>query len=189
LTEQELISGLLEGDENAFKILVNTYKKMVYNTVLGFVQHMHDAEDVTQDVFIKVYENIGRFKQQSKLSTWIYRISITHAIDFIRHKNRKKRAGFLSSLFGTNNELLHEPVDFIHPGVLAENKEQSAILFKAINQLPENQKTAFILQKVQDLSQQKIAEIMQLNEGAVESLLMRAKGNLKKLLINYYSSL
>ena len=162
---------------------------MVYNTVLGFVQHMHDAEDVTQDVFIKVYENIGRFKQQSKLSTWIYRISITQAIDFMRHKNRKKRAGFLSSLFGANNELLHEPVDFIHPGVLAENKERSAILFKAINQLPEKQQTAFILQKVQDLSQQKIAEIMQLNEGAVESLLMRAKGNLKKLLINYYSSL
>jgi RNA polymerase sigma-70 factor (ECF subfamily) len=189
LTEQELISGLLKGDETAFKTLVNTYKKMVYNTVLGFVQHMHDAEDVTQDVFIKVYENIGRFKQQSKLSTWIYRISITQAIDFTRHKNRKKRAGFLSSLFGNNNELLHEPVDFIHPGVLAENKERSAILFKAINQLPEKQQTAFILQKVQDLSQQKIAEIMQLNEGAVESLLMRAKGNLKKLLINYYSSL
>lgn len=161
---------------------------MVYNTVLGFVQNMEDAEDVTQDVFIKVYENIGRFKQQCKLSTWIYRISITQAADFIRHKKRKKRAGFLSGLFGLNNELLHDPPDFIHPGVLTENKERSAILFKAINQLPEKQKTAFMLQKMQDLSQQKIAEIMELNEGAVESLLMRAKGNLKKLLINYYSS-
>jgi RNA polymerase sigma factor (sigma-70 family) len=70
-----------------------------------------------------------------------------------------------------------------------QNKEQAAILFNAINKLPENQKTAFILQKVQDMSQQKIAEVMQLKEGAVESLLMRAKGNLKKLLINYYSSL
>ncbi len=189
MTEQELIACLLKGDENAFKTIVNTYKKMVYNTVLGFVQNMHDAEDITQDVFIKVYENIGKFKQQSKLSTWIYRISITQAIDFMRHKNRKKRAGFLSSLFGANNELLHEPVEFIHPGVLAENKERSAILFNAINRLPEKQKTAFMLQKVQDMSQQKIAEVMQLNEGAVESLLMRAKGNLKKLLINYYSSI
>lgn len=162
---------------------------MVYNTVLGFVQNMHDAEDITQEVFIKVYENIGKFKQQSKLSTWIYRISITQAIDFMRHKNRKKRMGFLSSLFGVNNELLHDPADFVHPGVLAENKEQAAVLFNAINKLPENQKTAFILQKVQDLSQQKIAEVMGLNEGAVESLLMRAKGNLKKLLTGYYSSL
>jgi len=189
LTEQELIACLIKGDESAFKTVVDTYKKMVYNTVLGFVQNMEDAEDVTQDVFIKVYENIGRFKQQCKLSTWIYRISITQAGDFIRHKKRKKRAGFLSSLFGTNNELLYDPPDFVHPGVVAENREQAAILFKAIDQLPEKQKTAFMLQKIQDLSQQKIAEIMELNEGAVESLLMRAKGNLKKLLTNYYSSL
>ena len=189
MIEQELIACLIKGDANAFKTIVDTYKKMVYNTVLGFVQNMEDAEDVTQDVFIKVYENIGGFKQQCKLSTWIYRISITQATDFIRHKKRKKRAGFLSSLFGLNNELLHDPPDFIHPGVLAENKEQAAILFKAINQLPEKQKTAFMLQKLQDMSQQKIAEVMELNEGAVESLLMRAKGNLKKLLINYYSSI
>ena len=162
---------------------------MVYNTVLGFVQNVEDAEYVTQDVFIKVYEGIGKFKQQCKLSTWIYRIALTQSADFIRHKKRKKRAGFLTSLFGNNDELLHDPVDFVHPGVLTENKERSAILFKAINKLPEKQKTAFLLQKVQDLSQQKIAEIMELKEGAVESLLMRAKGNLKKLLINYYSSI
>jgi RNA polymerase sigma factor (sigma-70 family) len=189
LTEQELIACLIKGDESAFKTVVNTYKNMVYNTVLGFVPNMEDAEDVTQDVFIRVYENIGKFKQQCKLSTWIYRISITQATDFIRHKKRKKRAGFLSSLFGLNNELLHDPADFIHPGVLTENKEQAAILFKAIDQLPEKQKTAFMLQKIQDMSQQQIAEVMELNEGAVESLLMRAKGNLKKLLINYYSSI
>jgi RNA polymerase sigma factor (sigma-70 family) len=188
LDEQDLVTRLLKTDQTAFKTLVDTYKKMVYNTVLAFVQNTADAEDVTQDVFIKVYENIGKFKQQSKLGTWIYRISITQATDFIRYKKRKKRAGFLVSLFGDNQELLHDPADFIHPGILTENKERSVILFQAINKLPDNQKTAFLLQKVQDCSQQKIAEIMQLNEGAVESLLMRAKSNLKKLLFNYYSS-
>jgi RNA polymerase sigma factor (sigma-70 family) len=81
LTEQELIAGLLKGDEIAFKTVVDTYKNMVYNTVLGFLQNTDDAEDVTQDVFIKVYENIAGFKQQSKLSTWIYRISISQATD------------------------------------------------------------------------------------------------------------
>jgi len=189
LTEQELISGLLEGNESAFKTVVHTYKNMVYNTVLGFVQHAADAEDVTQDVFIKVYENIGQFKQQAKLSTWIYRISITQAMDLVRYRNRKKRGGLLLSLFGTQQELLYDPPDFVHPGVLAENKEQSAILFGAINKLPDNQKTAFLLQKVQDQSQQQIAEIMQISEGAVESLLSRAKANLKKLLANYYAQL
>ena len=189
MTEQELIAGLLKGDELAFKTVVDTYKNMVYNTVLGFLQNTDDAEDVTQDVFIKIYENIGSFKQQAKLSTWIYRISITQAMDFIRHRNRKKRGGFILSLFGSKQEILYDPPDFAHPGVLTENKEQSAILFKAINQLPENQKTAFILQKLQDKGQREIAEIMQMNEGAVESLLSRAKANLKKLLFNYYQSI
>jgi RNA polymerase sigma factor (sigma-70 family) len=189
LTEQELISGLLKGDENAFKAVVHTYKNMVYNTVLGFVQQTADAEDITQEVFIKVYENIGQFKQQAKLSTWIYRISITQAMDFLRYRNRKKRGGFLLSLFGSNQELLYEPADFDHPGVLTENKEQAAILFAAINKLSEKQKTAFLLQKTQDQSQQQIAEIMQLSQGAVESLLSRGKANLKKLLANYYAQL
>lgn len=162
---------------------------MVYNTVLGFLQNTADAEDVTQDVFIKLYENIGSFKQQAKLSTWLYRISITQAMDLVRYRNRKKRGGFLVSLFGSSQELLYEPPDFVHPGVLTENREQAGILFKAINLLPENQKTAFLLQKTQDCSQQKIAEIMQLSEGAVESLLSRAKANLKKSLANYYASL
>ena len=93
MTELELIAGLIKRDENAFKLVVDTYKNMVYNTVLGFLQNTDDAEDVTQDVFIKIYENIGGFKQQSKLSTWIYRISICQATDFIRYRNRKKRGG------------------------------------------------------------------------------------------------
>jgi RNA polymerase sigma factor (sigma-70 family) len=189
LTEHELITGLLKGDELAFKTVVDTYKNMVYNTVLGFVQNTDDAEDVTQDVFIKVYENISKFKQEAKLSTWIYRISITQAMDFIRYRNRKKRGGFILSLFGNNQEIRYEPADFVHPGVIAENKEQSAILFRAINKLPANQKAAFILQKVQDKGQREIAEIMELSEGAVESLLSRAKANLKKMLFTYYQSI
>lgn len=189
MTEEALINGLLKRDETAFKTVVDTYKNRIYNTVLGILQDADDAEDVTQDVFIKVYENIGKFKGEAKLSTWIYRIAITQAMDLIRYRNRKKRGGFILSLFGANKELLYEPPDFEHPGVLAENKEQSVILFRAINKLPENQKTAFILQKMEDKGQREIAEIMQLSEGAVESLLSRAKGNLKKMLSAYYQSL
>ena len=94
----------------------------------------------------------------------------------------------ITSLFGKENEVLYQPVDFEHPGIVMENKEKAAVLFKAVNLLPDKQKTAFLLQKIQGCSQQKIAGIMQLKEGAVESLLMRAKANLKKTLINYYSS-
>jgi RNA polymerase sigma factor (sigma-70 family) len=188
LNEQDLIHALRDGDEKAFRYLVDTYKRPVYNTILGFVQDLESAEELTQDVFIRVFETIGDFKQQSKLSTWIYRISVNQSLDFIRRAKRKKRLAVITSLFNRDNEVQYQPADFNHPGVMMENKEKAAILFKAVNTLPENQKTAFLLQKVQDCSQQKIAEIMQLKEGAVESLLMRAKTNLKKQLLNYYSS-
>ena len=186
MNDQDLINALRKGDQKAFKLLVDTYKKSVFNTVLGFVQHLENAEDVTQDVFVKVFETIGSFKGQSKLGTWIYRISINQALDFIRQANRKKRLARITSLFGADNEVLHEPGDFYHPGVIMEQRENAAILFRAINQLPDKQKTAFLLQKTEDCNQQKIAGIMQMNEGAVESLLTRARVNLKKTLINYY---
>lgn len=159
---------------------------MVYNTVLGFIQQADDAEDLTQNVFIKVFESINNFDSRSKLSTWIYRISVNESLDFIRRRNRKKRWAVVTGLFSTENELLYQHADLNHPGVLMENKERTNILFKAINLLPEKQRTAFLLQKTQERSQREIAEIMQLSEGAVEALLVRAKVNLKKSLLNYY---
>ena len=90
-TEMELIEQLKQGDEQAFKIIVELNQDLVYNTILGIVQYETEAEDLTQDVFIKVFENISSFKGESKFSTWIYRIAVTKALDFLRSKKRKKR--------------------------------------------------------------------------------------------------
>jgi len=155
---------------------------MVYNTALGMLQNEEDAEDVAQEVFIQVFESVDNFKQESKLSTWIYRITITKSLDAIRRKKRKKRFAFLHSLYGENDELLHDPPDFNHPGVKAENKEEARMLFEAIKQLPENQKAAFVLNKMEMMSYQEIAEVLKLSTNAVDSLLQRAKKNLKKYL-------
>jgi RNA polymerase sigma-70 factor (ECF subfamily) len=159
---------------------------MVFNTALGIVQHSEDAEDVAQEVFVQVYESIHSFKGESKFSTWLYRITITKSMDHIRKKKRKKRFAFIQSLFGLNNEVLHDPPDFYHPGVKMDNKERSAILFKAIEKLPENQKIAFTLHKVEGLSYQEVSQIMDATVSSVESLLHRAKNNLKKNLEDYY---
>ena len=185
LTEQELIIGLKEGDNNAFKVLVESKQSLVYNTVLGLLQNVEDAEDVTQDVFIKVFESIHQFKGESALSTWIYRVGVTTALEFIRRKKRKKRFGFLSPILGEDNEPTLDLPDFQHPGVTLDNKEKAAILFKAIEQLPENQKVAFILNKVEGLSYHEVSEIMKTSLSAVESLLHRAKTNLKEILKNF----
>jgi len=186
LNELELIQQLRAGDEQAFKSLVANYQDMVYNTALGIVQNSEDAEDVAQEVFIQVYRSIDQFKGDARLSTWIYRITTTKALDHIRSRRRKKRFAFITSLFGPNDELVHEPVDFQHPGVTLDRKEQAALLFRMIEQLPENQKVAFTLHKTEDLSYQEIAEVMKLSVSAVESLLFRARQNLRKLLEKHY---
>lgn len=184
MNEQELLVGLRQGAEPAFKELVNRFQDKVYNTALGLLQHHTEAEDIAQEVFIQVYRSIHRFKGDSLLSTWIYRITLTKSLDLLRSKKRKKRFGFLSSLFADNNMPVHEPEDFNHPGVIHENKEDAAILFTVIDQLPEKQRIAFLLNKLEDLSYRDIAAILNTTESAVDSLLQRAKQNLRKKLNN-----
>ncbi len=187
MTEWELIEQLKVKDNGAFKTVVDTYQNMVYNTVLGIVQNEEDAEDVSQEVFIQVYESIKNFKGDSKFSTWIYRISVSKSLDHLRKKKRKKRFAFVHSLFGKDEELIHDPPDFFHPGVGTEEKENASVLFKAIYALPQNQNIAFVLNKVEGLTYQQISEVMEISDAAVDSLLQRAKTNLRKKLENYYT--
>ena len=182
MNEIELIQGLRNGDEAAFKFLVKNYQDRVYNTAIGIVQNAEDAEDVAQEVFIQVFRSIHSFKEESKLSTRIYRITTSRALDLLRNRKSKKRFGFLQRLFGDSNETLYEVPDFNHPGVTMDRKENAALLFKAINQLPENQKIAFTLHKLEDLSYQEISEVMQTSVAAIESMMHRAKQNLRKIL-------
>lgn len=186
MQEQELIEKLKQGDEEAFKFMVTSWQDMVYNTALGLVQSEMDAEDVAQEVFVKVWESIDGFKGESKLSTWLYRITVTKSLDYLRSRKRKKRFAYVQSLFGLNEELVIDPPDFQHPGVLSEKKQLSVSLFKAVAELPEQQKAAFVLSRVEGLNHKQVSEILETSVPAVESLLQRAKSNLKKKLENVY---
>ena len=189
MNENELISLLKKGDRSAFDYLVANYQVRIYNTCLSVLQNAEDAEDTAQEVFVEIYRSISSFKEEAKLSTWMYRIAMTKSLDFLRGKKRKKRFAFIKPLFGDeNNSPRYDPPDFIHPGVELENKETAAQLFKAIAELPENQKVAFTLHKVEGLSYQEISEIMETTIPSVESLLFRAKQNLKNLLSEYYNN-
>ena len=187
MSEQILIEGLRRGDQASFRELVETRQSLIYNTVLGLLQNAEDAEDVTQEVFIKVFESIGRFKGESALSTWIYRIAVTRSLEHLRMKKRKKRFAFLTSLFGEDNELLHEPREFNHPGIQMDNREKGRLLFSKIAELPENQRIAFTLHKVEGLSYQEVADVMHTSVAAVESLIHRARQNLRRSLESYYN--
>jgi RNA polymerase sigma factor (sigma-70 family) len=187
INETELIEQLKQGDETAFKTIVEQWQDMVYNTILGIVQNETEAEDLAQDVFIKVFEKIGTFKGDSKFSTWLYRIATTTALDHLRSKKRKKRFGFLQSLTGSSGDEKEQVPDFNHPGVSLDNKERAAVLFKAIEALPENQKSAYMLHKLEGLSYRDVSEVLNTTVSAVESLMSRANQNLRKQLEEYYN--
>ena len=182
LTETALIAQLREGNEAAFKQVFEAHQDRIYNTILYMVQSVEEAKDLTQEVFVDVFLSIENFKAQSKLSTWIYRIAINKALNHQRFKKAKKRLGAVLSIF--NLSPVDDAPDFVHPGILLENKELSETLHKAINELPEKQKMAFILRQLEDLSYAEIAEVMQTTTPSVESLLFRAKQNLQKILKN-----
>ncbi len=184
--QSELAVRLQQGEESAFRELVEEYEGMVYNTALGIVQNEDDADDVTQDVFIQVYQSIGGFRSESKLSTWLYKITVTKSLDLEKKKKRKKRFGFIQGLFGGQEEEAAYGVEFNHPGVQLEKKEGAGALFAALKQLPDNQRIAFTLHKMENQSYQEVATIMDTTVTAVESLMARAKSNLKKILEDYY---
>jgi len=156
---------------------------MVFNLALNYLQNKEDAEEVTQDVFIAVHKSLNKFRGESQINTWIYRITINKCLDFIKAKKRKKRFSFFTQIneYSVSNNLYRNHV-FDHPGVLLEEKEALEILFNHINRLPSKQKTALILSKLEQKKQKEIAEIMQTSTKAVESLIQRAKINLKKLI-------
>lgn len=189
MNQPELIAQLQQGDEQAFKKLVDEWQDMVYNTVLGIVQNADDADDITQEVFIQVYQSVSSFKGDSKFSTWLYRITVSKALDHEKKKKRKKRFGFVQSLFGGQEEEQFHPVEFDHPGVELEKKERAGELFNALKQIPDKQRIAFTLHKLEGQSYQEVAEIMNTTLYAVESLIGRAKANLKKELEKYYGTL
>lgn len=189
MLEKELLEKLKNADEVAFRFLVEKYQDKVFNTCLGFLRNVEEAEDLTQEVFIEVYESIVSFRGDAKVSTFLYRIAVNKSLDYLRKKKRKKRFSFVLSIFGLE-EQLNSPSNIVaeHPGILLENKERTHLLFSKMDELPERQRVAFSLHKIDGLSYQEIAEVMELSISAIESLLFRAKQNLQTKLKNYYES-
>ncbi|APX99803.1 RNA polymerase sigma factor [Lacinutrix venerupis] len=190
MTETKFIEALKSKSEQAYSKLLDDYQQKVYATCISFVPNTEDAEDIAQEVFVEVFNSIHKFKGQSKLSTWIYKVTTNKCLEFIRKKNTKKRFAFLQSI--TGNAI---PVDMTnyftemnHPGIVLENKETSKVLFAAINQLPDAQRIVFTLHKIDGKSYNEISEIVDKSLSSVESLMFRSKKNLQKVLENFYEN-
>lgn len=174
---------IVQQNTLAIETIIDDYQSMVFNTCLNFLNIKEDAEEVTQDVFVEVHTSLSDFRGEASLKTWIYRICISKSLEFIRKQKRKKRFAQLFSIDNKLNEYL-TVANFDHPGIEEENKAKALSILKEVERLAENQKVAFTMYHSEGLSYSEISEIMDVSLSAVESLIFRAKQNLKKRLIN-----
>jgi RNA polymerase sigma-70 factor (ECF subfamily) len=170
-----------------FEQIVKDYHLMVFRTAMGFVHSREEAEDITQDVFLRSYKSFERFRGDSSVSTWLYRITVNVSLNYIAQKKRNiifqfGRVETLKKLFDRQ-----EKTQTILQKMEIDDRER--IIRIAIDELPEKQRIAFILSRFDDLSQKEIATIMELSEGAVEQLLQRAKQKLQKKLQHFVGNI
>jgi len=181
INDSDLLILLKSGDSNAFAELVSAYQKTVLNICYRFLLNKEDAEDITQEVFIEVFHSIRSFRADSKLGTWIYRIAVSKSLDEIKRRSRKKRISSIGKTLGIES-IAHLLTGSDRPDQRMEENEGLELLLKALNSLHESQRIALTLSKMEGYSNSEIAEIMQTSVIAVESLVYRAKQNLKSIL-------
>ena len=181
----ELLRKASEGDQEAFRRLVEKHREAVFRVCLGFTHDPSEAEDLAQDVFLQVYKNAGRFRGGSKVSTWVYRIAVNRSLNYIRKKRTQAWLQALGWASGEEDPFERLPAENDAPDALLERKERRRILRDALHRLPEKQRIAFTLHNVEGISYEDIASVMGCSLSAVESRLHRAKLNLQKYLVRF----
>jgi RNA polymerase sigma-70 factor, ECF subfamily len=190
MDDPELVQRLKSGDDEAFRLVIEKYQKLVLNCSYKFLRNKESAEDLTQDVFLEVFESIRSFRGESQLSTWIYRIAVTKSLNHLKHLQRKKRFAILVSLFEQREtEERFSAPEHASPSPELDNQDRAKVLSWALGTLPDNQRIAFTLSKYKEMSYKEISLIMNTSIPSVESLIHRAKENLKKRLYRYYKKL
>jgi RNA polymerase sigma-70 factor (family 1) len=184
MEDRQLLNLLLKNNNLAFRSLIEKYKKLVYNTAFRLVRNQADAEDIFQDVFLEVYKSCQYVKNENDLTMWLYKIAYNKSISFLRKKNPAKAEDQPEN--GSASETLQKIyIDHNTPANRLEQKEAVKNLYIFIDQLPDNQKKVLLMHKFEGYSQKEICEQLDLSPTSVESLIYRAKKNLKQKLTDY----
>lgn len=177
----DFLNKLKKGDEKAFEILVSENKDNVYRVALSVVKDPDDAEDVSQNVFLKVYMSIRSFRGDSELSTWMYRIAYNMSLDFLR----KHKKGIVKTLDNEEDpEILSLYDETYVPEDFFERRETKTVVREAIASLPDEQRILVELKDLYDFSYEEIASMMNINPGTLKSRLNRGREKIKKYLID-----
>jgi RNA polymerase sigma-70 factor (ECF subfamily) len=175
----ELMRRFQGGDLGAFERLVRKYQRPLINFAYRFLHDQNDAEDMAQEIFLRIYSSARSYVPSAKFSTWIYRIATNLCLNELRRTRNRAQDSLESK--GLEDEPLNLPDNSIQsPYEAVAEREQIRIIRNAIDDLPPRQKTAVVLCKYQGFSYKEVAEIMQCSEGAVKSYLHRARESLLK---------
>jgi RNA polymerase sigma-70 factor (ECF subfamily) len=187
--ERELIQRLCAREASAFRELVEAHKRRLFGVAYDLLGNVHDAEDVSQEVFIKVYRSIGEFRGDSQLSSWMYRITVNLCLN----RRRKKALSEMELRESFEDDELHQPMPTNHPEAnpekMAEAEMMRVHLRQALDKLSAQQRAIFILRHDEDLPLAEISKIMKISEGTVKSQLFRALKKLQEALAFYKADL
>lgn len=183
MTEKELVELLKKGDRQAFNMLIEEYQGKVINIAYGMLSDTEDAMDASQEVFINVYKSIGNFKENSSLSTWIYRICANVCKDFLRKRMRSAKTVSIFSSKDEDSDIIEIPDESASPQGRVEEIELRDQIKEAMNELSEEFRTVLVLCDIEGLSYDKIAEILKCPAGTVKSRINRARSALRKKIL------
>ena len=181
-SDLQIVQAVLNGDQNAFRILIHRYQRLVAHVVFRMVYHAADREDICQDVFIKMYNNLATFRFDCKLSTWITRIAYHTCLNFIRKKKNPLLEDYLKPEQCWEDIPGREDL----PDSLAENMDRQVKLEQEIGRLPETYRIILTLYHLEDMTYQEIGEVLDIPQGTVKSYLHRARRMLKEAILSKY---
>jgi len=182
LDDWQLIRNILEGKDGAFEVLIENYKKLVIHIVFRMIYHPSDREDICQDVFMKIFQNLSSFRQEAKLSTWIGRIAYNSCLNHLD----KKKALLMEDYWRPEQKWEEVQGDTASPADTAELSDLNEKVQWEMEKMPAKHRTALTLFHVDGLGYDEIAEVMNLPEGTIKSYLFRARHYLKKKMMNHY---
>lgn len=182
-SDADVVRAVNAGDASAYRTLVERYQERVYAVLYGMVRNREDARDLTQETFVRAYQNLGRFQNQSGFYTWVYRIAMNVGVDHIRRQKKRAHEAFEDGVAtretgGAMSEGLHRD----GPGRSLERKRLHARLMDALEALPEDQRQIVVLREVDGMSYKEISEVLEIPEGTVMSRLFYARKKLQGLL-------
>jgi len=186
LNEEQIVVELKKGNYIIFSEIVDLYKRRVFSMTYKFTNNYDEAQDLAQDIFLKIYKELGGFRFESKLSTWIYRVSINMCLDWKRKNSRVKVINLTGMSKGNDEE---PTIDIIDDSPLPEEKlivlEDKQLVHKVIYQLPDIYKAVIIMYHFNNMSYSEIAQTLDIPEKTVETRLYRGRRILKEKLADF----